>query len=77
MTVGIFVKKCSRGNQDFLVKMGGSPYSHIGVGWGRGAGVACRKGGKHWFSLVMYGFCSSNALYSASLSFRMFIINLD
>ena len=39
-------------------------------------GVVCRKGGKHWFSLVfslvMYGFCSSNALYSANLSFRMF-----
>ena len=28
--------------------------------------------GKHCFSLVMYGFCSDNALYSASLWFIMF-----
>ena len=34
------------------------------------------KGGSR-FSLVRYGFCSSNALHSASLSFRMFIKILD
>ena len=32
--------------------------------------------GKHCFSLIRYGFCSSNALYSASLPFRMFIFLL-
>ena len=28
------------------------------------------EGGKHCFSLVMYGFCSNNALYIASLSLK-------
>ena len=32
-------------------------------------------GGKHCF-LLMYGFCSSNALYSARLLFRMFVFIL-
>ena len=36
MTVGIFAKKVSREDQDFFVKIGGSPYSHIGVGYGEG-----------------------------------------
>ena len=58
------------GDQDCLVKKG-RDVSNIG-----GGGVY-RKGGKHCFSLVMYGFCSSNVLYSASLSFRMFIIISD
>ena len=35
------------------------------------------KAGTHCFSLVMYGLISSNALYSASLSFRMLIIVLN
>ena len=47
-------EKSQKGDQDFLVKIGGcSPYSE----------VVYRKGGKHCFSLVIYGFCSSNALY--------------
>ena len=33
-------------------------------------GVECR------FSLIMYGFCSGNALYSASLTCRLFVIIL-
>ena len=32
---------------------------------------------KHCFSLIMYGFCSSNALYSTNLSIRMFIFLLN
>ena len=32
-----------------------------------------QKGGEHFFSLVMYGFYSSKAIYSASLSLTMFI----
>ena len=53
--------------QDFLVKMGGSPYR----------GVVYRGGGgKHCFPLIVYEICSSNALYSACLSFRMFIFIL-
>ena len=42
MTVGIFVKKFSRGDQDFFVKIGGSPYSHIGV-WCRGDELSTEK----------------------------------
>ena len=38
ITVGIFVKKFSRGEQDFSVKIGGSPYSHIGMGCSGGGG---------------------------------------
>ena len=38
--------------------------------------TAYRRGGKHCFSLISYGFCQGNALYSASLSFRMFIFLL-
>ena len=34
-----------------------------------------RVGVRHCFTLVMYGFCSNNALYSAGLSF-MFIFLL-
>ena len=54
-------------DQDFLVKMGGSPYRGF-VYW---------KRGKHCLSLAMYGFWSSNGFYLASLSFRMFIIISD
>ena len=47
-------------------------------GGGRGCSpyreIVYRKGGKHCFSLVMYGFCSSNALYLASLSFSMYLL---
>ena len=32
------------------------------------------EGGWHSFSLVMYGFCSNSALYSASLSCIIFIL---
>ena len=36
-------------------------------------GVSVEGACKHCFSLIMYEFCSSNAPYSASLSFIMFI----
>ena len=39
-------------------------------------GGCLKKGSKNCFSLIKYGFCSSNALYSESLSFRMFIFIL-
>ena len=51
------------GGRDFLVKMG---VVHIGEN-------VYRRGCKQCFSLIIYGFCGSNALYSASLSFRMVI----
>ena len=55
--------------KDFLVKME-RVVVHIG-------GLSIEEGGgKHCFSLIIYGFCSSNALYSASLSPRMFIFLL-
>ena len=50
-------------DQDFFVKMGGGS---IEVGMG-----------KHCFSLIRYGFCKGNALYSASLSVRMCIFLFD
>ena len=56
-----FLKNHRWGDQDFLVKMGG------------GGGVSIEGRGKHCFSLIMYGFCSSNTLYSVSLSFRVVI----
>ena len=52
-------KIIERGVQDFLVKMGK---------WGGGGG----GGGKHSLSLIKDGFCRSNAIYSASLSFSVF-----
>ena len=42
-----------------------------------GGGGGLYKVCKHCFSLIRYGFCKSNALYSASLSFRMFIFLLN
>ena len=63
--VGIFEKSLERMSR-FIGKIGGSsPYS-----W-RGAN---RKKVKLCFSLVMYGFCKSNALYSSSLSFRILLL---
>ena len=63
------------GDQDFLVKIGSSPFR--GWGWGLSIEGGGRGGeGKHCFLLIMYRFWSSNALYSASLSFRMFIFLL-
>ena len=41
---------------------------------GGGGGLSTR--GKHCFSLEVYGFCNNIALYSASLSFVMFIFLL-
>ena len=38
--------------------------------------MAGKGGCKHCFSLIRYGFCKGNALYSASISFRMFIFLL-
>ena len=54
-----FLKNHRRGDQYFLVKMGGVAHKE---GVGVGGLVVFRKGGKHCFSLVMYGLCSSNAL---------------
>ena len=61
-----FLKNYRRSGEEahkFLIK--------IGVVYrrgGRGEG-----GGKNCFSLMMYGFCSNNALYSTSISFTMFV----
>ena len=62
-----FFKNHGKGNQDFLVKLGSSPYKE---------GYVYRRMGKLCFSLRMYGFCGSNAVYSASLSFALFIFLL-
>ena len=56
-----FSKNHRRGHQDFLVKM---------------EGISIEGGQKHCFLLMMYRFCSNNALYSAVLSFTMFIFLL-
>ena len=53
-----FSKNHRRGYQDFPVKM---------------EGISIEGGQKHCFLLMMYRFCSNNALYSAILSFTMFI----
>ena len=60
-----FLKNHRRRDQDFLVKRGG------------GRRVYRKREGKHCFSLIMHGFCISNALYSVSLSFRMVIFLFD
>ena len=39
-------------------------------------GVVYRREGYHCFSLMIYGFCSKNVLYSASVSFTIFIFLL-
>ena len=66
-----FWKIVEGGVQVFIVKMGGSPCR------GRGGSYRREEGeGKHCFSLIMCGFCSSNALYSERLSFRVFIFLL-
>ena len=61
-----FFRNNRRGDQDFLVKMG------RGVG---SIGGLSMKGGKKCFSLIMYRFCGSNALFSVTLSFRIFIFD--
>ena len=51
----------------------------VGEGLGGGGvhiGSVYRRG-KHCFSLIIYGFCRSNALYSVNLSFRIFILYFD
>ena len=53
-------------DQDFLVKI---KVVHIGRG-------LSTEGRKNCFSLVMYEFCSNDALYSANFSFTMFIFLL-
>ena len=53
-------------DEDFLVKIGVMSIEGMGGG----------GGGKHCFLLVMYGFCSSNSLYSPSLLFTVFIFLL-
>ena len=65
--VSRFLKNHRRRDQDFLVKMGDNPFR----------GFVYRMRIKHCFSLIMYGFCSSNAFYLASLSFKMFITILN
>ena len=67
-----FLKNHRRGDKDFLIKMGeGEGVVHIGRLSIEGGG-----GSKHCFLLIRYEFCWSNALYSASLSFRTFIFLL-
>ena len=58
-----------RRSQYFFCKNGGIVYRKKGGGGGGGRG-------RHCFLSMIYGFCSSNALYSASLSFTIFIFNL-
>ena len=36
-------------------------------------GLSIEGGGKYYFLLIVYEFCSGSDLYSESLSFRMFI----
>ena len=38
--------------------------------------LSIEEGDKHYFSLVIYGFCSNNTPYSGSLSFLKFIFLL-
>ena len=51
-------------------RKGGSRFS-----WENGEGGGEREG-KHSLSLMKYGFCRSNAIYSASLSFSVFVFLL-
>ena len=44
--------------------MGGVAYKGV---------VSIEEVSKHCFSLILYGFCRSNALYLASISFRIII----
>ena len=57
-----FWKIIEGGHQDFLIEM---------------EGVSIEGGQKHCFLLMVYGFCSNNALYSAILSVTMFIFLLN
>ena len=59
-----FLKNHRREGQDLLLKMG-EGVIHLGG--------CLYKGSEHCFSLIMYRFCSNSALYSASLSFKIFI----
>ena len=59
------LKNHGRVDQDIFVKVGGNPYRGFSIEGG---------GGKHYFSLMMYRFCSNNALYSRSLSFTMLFL---
>ena len=63
------MKNCRSWDEEGLVKMG--DVAHIG------GGSVYRKEGKHCLSLVINGFCKSNALYSVGFSLRMFIIISD
>ena len=68
------------GNWDWKSWKGSSIFSCIN--WGRGTPydpngeLGNKRVVQHWFSLVMWRFCSDNALYSASLSFTMFVFLL-
>lgn len=57
-----FLKNHRREAQDFLVNMG---VAHR-------RGVVYRRRVQHCFSLMMYGFCCSNVLYSLTSLFTMF-----
>ena len=65
----------------FLIVRGELGDGGGGVGGGGGSnpykGLVYRIGGKACFSLMIYEFCSSNTLYSVSLSFTMFIFLLN
>ena len=72
-----FLKNHGRGDQDFFVKM---VVVVVVVVVGEGeeieggvhiVGLSVKRKYMESFSLTMYGFCSSNALYSASLSFSL------
>ena len=53
-------------------RKGGSRFSCKNGKMGRGG----EREGKHSLSLMKYGFCRSNAIYSASLSFSVFVFLL-
>ena len=58
--VQIFWKVIEGGDQDFHVKMDS----------------CLLKGGKQCLSLIMYGFCNGDTLYSENLSIKLFIFLL-
>ena len=56
----------------FSCKNGDNSFRGWGILYKRGKGG---EGGKHYFLLVMYGFCSNNVLYSASVWYDSVILS--
>ena len=56
--------------------IGGWDFWNIIEGGSRFSWWGCLKKGEQCFPLVMHGFCSNDAIYSASLSFTLFIFLL-